>query len=79
MLFRSGLAEPERDPLAGGDVRLLADAGVNQRSARVARLLVERAQRRRLSTELLFGTDEKERSSTDRDQGENATRQPQCA
>ena len=42
---RRRLAEPEIDALAGGDVRLLANARVHQRIAGVAGMLVERAQR----------------------------------
>jgi hypothetical protein len=74
-----GLAEPELHALAGGDVRLLADARIHQCGAGVAGLLVECAKGRSLLTELLFGTDEEERSSANGDQGKNATRQPQRA
>jgi hypothetical protein len=40
-------------------------------------MLVECAQRRGLLIELLIGTEEEERRSGNRDQGENDTRPPQ--
>ena len=63
--------------LAGRDIGLLADPRVHQRHAGVAGMLIEGAQRRRLLTDVLFGTVEQERRSANRDQGQNATRQPQ--
>jgi hypothetical protein len=63
--------------LSRGNIRLLPHPRVDERRAGVASVLVEGAQRGYLPVDLLFGTDEEERRSTNDDQGKNATRQPQ--
>ena len=74
---RGHFAHPERLALAGRDVAVLRDARLRQRIGGFARVSIERAQRRRALADLSFGTDEKEGSDADRDQGHRADCQSQ--
>jgi hypothetical protein len=65
--------------LPGGDVRLLANACINQRCADVAGRLVKGTQRAGFLNDALFRTDEEEGRGSNDDQGKQATRQSQRA
>jgi hypothetical protein len=58
---RRDLRHPERDALAGGDVGVLSRAHVGERVGRLARVLIERAERLTALRDLLFGLDQEER------------------